>query len=98
FPAAVEHLPSLIDRAVVGYEPFGPVKLLVFPEHVHAAPVYFTAAQIEEHLALPVPNEHLDAYAEKARQHDAFILRSSTQTAVRLGGCLTGCEGTHAAR
>src|SRR5437899_11511729 len=74
YPAAVKHLLSLIDRAVVGYEPFGPVKLLVFPEHALAAPVYFTAAEIRQHLSLSVPNEHLDAFAKKAQQHDVLVL------------------------
>jgi predicted amidohydrolase len=70
---AVRHMLSMIDRAVIGYSPFAPVKLVVFPEYSHAAPVYFSAAELDYHLALPVPNDHIDRYAEKARQHDLYI-------------------------
>lgn len=99
YPTAVKQLLSLIDRAVIGYAPFAPVKLIVFPEHVHAAPVYFTAAEIAQHLALPIPNEHLDAYAAKARQHDVFILTTFLETDDRYPGhvfdtaCLVGPSG-----
>ncbi|MES1211821.1 MAG: nitrilase, partial [Acidobacteriota bacterium] len=31
---------AMIDNAVGGYAPFLPVKLVVFPEFAHAAPVY----------------------------------------------------------
>src|SRR4051794_95751 len=99
YPAAVRHLLSLIDRAVIGYEPFGRVRLVVFPEHAHAAPVYFTAAENVQHLALPIPNEHLDAYVVKARQHDLFILTTFLEADDRHPGhvfdtaCLVGPSG-----
>ena len=32
----------MVDRAVIGYEPFFDVKLVVFPEFAHAAPIYET--------------------------------------------------------
>jgi len=38
-PARVGQLLGMVDRAVVGYEPFFDVKLVVFPEFVHAAPI-----------------------------------------------------------
>jgi predicted amidohydrolase len=71
--AAVSHMLSVVDRAVLGYAPFAPVKLVVFPEFAHCAPVYFTAAELLEHLAVPIPNEHVDRYIHKARQHDVHI-------------------------
>jgi predicted amidohydrolase len=70
---AVNHMLAMIDRAVVGYAPFAPVKLVVFPEFAHAAPVYLTAEELHRHLAVPIPNEHTDRYAAKAREHDALI-------------------------
>ena len=38
---------GMIDRAVVGYEPFFDVKLVVFPEFAHAAPIYETVAELD---------------------------------------------------
>jgi predicted amidohydrolase len=46
---------------------------VVFPEFAHAAPVYPTVAELREKLAVPVPNEHTDRYAAKAREHGVFI-------------------------
>src|SRR5262245_24153032 len=97
--AAVKQLLALIDRAVIGYDPFGPVKLIVFPEYVHAAPVYLTAGELAQHLALPIPNEHLDAYVKKAKQHDVYVLTSFLETDERYPGhvfntaCLIGPTG-----
>src|SRR5438270_821526 len=59
---------GMIDRAVVGYRPFGDVKLVVFPEFAHAAPIYDTVEQLRDKLAVPVPNEHTDRYHKKARE------------------------------
>ena len=41
---------EMIDAAVVGYGPFFDVKLVVFPEFAHAAPVYMTAAELPKKL------------------------------------------------
>ena len=38
-PDRLGFLLGMIDRAVVGYEPFFDVRLVVFPEFAHAAPV-----------------------------------------------------------
>jgi predicted amidohydrolase len=69
----VDHLLAMIDRAVMGYAPFFPVKLLVFPEFGHAAPIYPTVEDLMERLAVPIPNEHTDRYRHKARQHGVYI-------------------------
>jgi predicted amidohydrolase len=58
---------ATIERTVAGYAPFGDVRLLAFPEFAHAAPVYATAPELLAHLALPIPNEHTDAYVALAR-------------------------------
>src|SRR5262249_35381277 len=39
------HTLQMIDQAVVGYAPLLPVKLIVFPEFAHAAPVYLTVSR-----------------------------------------------------
>ncbi|MBA2707431.1 MAG: nitrilase, partial [Gemmatimonadaceae bacterium] len=39
---------EMIDHAVGGYEPFFDVRLIVFPEFAHAAPVYSTVEKLVE--------------------------------------------------
>lgn len=73
----VDAMLAMIDRAVLGYEPFFPVRLLVFPEFAHAAPIYPTVEELLDRLALPIPNEHTDRYRHKARQHGIFIQTGS---------------------
>jgi len=64
---------DMVRMAVEGYAPFLPVKLLVFPEFAHAAPVYPTAAGLTRHLTVPIPNEHTERYAAVARELDVYI-------------------------
>ena len=63
----------LIDSAVAGSAPFLPVRLVVFPEFAHAAPVFPTVKELREKLAVAIPNEHTAALAEKAREHQLYI-------------------------
>ncbi len=69
----VDRMLAMIDGAVLGYRPFFPIRLVVFPEFAHAAPVYTTVAELREHLAVPVPNEHTERYVDKAREHQIHI-------------------------
>ena len=69
----VSHMLRMVRMVVEGYSPFCPVKLLVFPEFAHAAPIYTTVEQLCRHLTLPVPNEHTERYAETARELDVYI-------------------------
>ena len=71
--ANTDRMLAMIDHAVAGSLPFLPVRLVVFPEFAHAAPVYETVGQLLDKLAVPIPNEHTDRLAAKARQHDVFI-------------------------
>ena len=64
---------AMIDAAVNGAAPFLPVRLLVFPEFAHAAPVYASAAELLEKLAVPIPNEHTERLQRKAREYDVYI-------------------------
>jgi predicted amidohydrolase len=73
----VNHMLAMIDRAVVGYAPFAPVRLVVFPEFGHAAPIYLTVEELLDHLAVPIPNEHTDRYRDKAREHGVYIQTAS---------------------
>lgn len=68
---------GMIDRAVVGYAPFFDVKLVVFPEFAHAAPIYETVPELLDRLAIPIPNEHTDRYIRKARERGIWIQTGS---------------------
>ena len=96
----VDRMLEMIDHAVVGYSPFLPVRLLVFPEFAHAAPIYATAAELHRRLAVPVPNEHTERYVAKAKVHDVYVqtgtfLESDEKYpgAVFNTTCLIGPEG-----
>ncbi len=69
----VERMLGMIDDAVSGYRPLFPVRLVAFPEFAHAAPVYASVAELRQKLAVPLPNEHVERYTAKARQHDIYI-------------------------
>jgi predicted amidohydrolase len=71
--ARVDRMLAMIDGAVIGYRPIYDVRLVVFPEFAHAAPVYASAAELRERLAVEVPNEHTDRYRAKAREHGIYI-------------------------
>jgi len=66
-------LAHLIDQAVVGYAPFLPVRLVVFPEFAHSAPVFLTARELREKLAVSIPNEHTAVMQKKAKEYDLYI-------------------------
>ena len=69
----VDHMLAMIDNAVEGYAPLGPVKLLAFPEFAHAAPIYPKLSSLRRRLAVPIPNEHTERYTRKARTLDVYI-------------------------
>jgi predicted amidohydrolase len=75
--SAVGHMLAMIDRAVAGYEPFMSVRLVVFPEFGHAAPIYPTVEELHEKLAIAIPNEHTDRYHQKARELGIWIQTGS---------------------
>ena len=75
--ANTDRMLSMIDSAVAGAAPFLPVRLVVFPEFAHSAPVFETAAELIEKLAIEIPNEHTERLAQKAREHDIYIQSGS---------------------
>ncbi len=68
---------KLIDQAVIGYRPFGKVRLVVFPEFAHAAPVFPTLKELREKLGVEIPNRQTDRLEKKAREHDIYIQSGS---------------------
>jgi formamidase len=75
--ASTDRMLSMIDSAVAGSAPFLPVRLVVFPEFAHAAPVFPTVQELLQKLTVQIPNEHTDRLAEKAREHDIYIQSGS---------------------
>ena len=91
---------AMIDAAVAGSAPFLPVRLVVFPEFAHAAPVFATVRELIDKLAVPIPNEHTERLRQKAREHDIYIQSGSMlEVDPRWPGvvfnttCLIGPEG-----
>lgn len=68
---------SIVEQTIVGYEPFHDVRLLVFPEFAHAAPIYDGVAALRDRLAVPVPNEHTDRYARLCAEYGCYIQTGS---------------------
>jgi predicted amidohydrolase len=96
----VDRMLALLSQAVEGYSPFLPVKLVVFPEFAHAAPVYPTVRELLDKLAIPVPNEHTARYEEKAKEYGiwvqtgTFLERDDRYPGVVFNTtCLVGPEG-----
>lgn len=96
----VRRMVTIVEQTVAGYAPFGDVRLLVFPEFAHAAPVFETTAGLLAHLAVPIPNEHTDAYHRVAKklgvyvQTGTFLERDDRHPgAVFNTTCLVGPDG-----
>src|SRR5713101_4101676 len=75
--ANTDRMLSLIDSAVAGAAPFLPVRLVVFPEFAHSAPIFETAEELIEKLAIEIPNEHTEHLQQKAREHNIYIQSGS---------------------
>ena len=69
----VKRMCEMAEQTIVGYEPFFDVRLLVFPEFAHAAPIYQSVRELRNKLAIPVPNEHTDTYEALCRKYGCFI-------------------------
>ncbi len=75
--ANTDRMLAMIDDALLGAKPFLPVRLVVFPEFAHSAPVFESVAELREKLAVPVPNEHTDRIAAKAKQEGIYVQTGS---------------------
>lgn len=64
---------EIAEQTIIGYEPFFDVRLLVFPEFAHAAPIYDSVAKLSDKLAIPMPNEHTERYTRLARQYGCYL-------------------------
>lgn len=68
---------AMAERAVVGYRPFFDIRLLVFPEFAHAAPIFASVEELSDKLGVELPNEATDRYAAFCRKHGVFIQTGS---------------------
>ena len=75
--ANTDRMLAMIDAAVAGSAPFLPVRLVVFPEFAHAAPVFASARELRDRLAVQIPNEHTERLWQKAREHGIYIQSGS---------------------
>lgn len=98
--ANAQRMIEMVDMAVEGYGPFMDVRLLVFPEFAHAAPIYPTARALCKHLTLPIPNEYTQQYHDKAQELGVYIqtgtfLEEDPQWPGKVfnSTCLIGPEG-----
>jgi predicted amidohydrolase len=98
--ANTDRMLAMVDAAVAGSAPFLPVRLVVFPEFAHAAPVYETTTQLLDKLAVEIPNEHTERLWGKAREHGVYIQSGTMlERDARWPGvvfnstCLVGPEG-----
>jgi predicted amidohydrolase len=73
----VHRMIRIIEQTITGYEPFFDVRLLTFPEFAHAVPIHDNVADLKRHLAIPVPNEHTDAYEKIAKKYGCYIQTGS---------------------
>ncbi len=75
--ANTKRMCAMLEQTIAGYEPFFDVRLFTFPEFAHSPPVYQTATELKNRLAVPVPNEHTDRYEAFAKKHGCYIQTGS---------------------
>lgn len=68
---------AMIEQTIVGYEPFFDVRLLVFPEFAHAAPIYADLNELRKRLAVELPNEHTDVYHRLCKKYGCYVQSGS---------------------
>lgn len=67
----------LIEQTVLGYEPFFDVRLFVLPEFGHQVPIYQTAKEIHDKLAVELPNQYTTQYQKLCQKYGIFIQTAS---------------------
>lgn len=69
----VSRMCDMVEQTIDGYQPFGDVRLLVFPEFAHAAPIHEDVGRLLADLAVEVPNEFVDRYAKVCQARGCWI-------------------------
>lgn len=68
---------SMIEKTVLGYEPFFDVRLFVLPEFGHQVPIYPEVKDIHAKLAVELPNEYTDKYEKLCKKYGIYIQTAS---------------------
>ncbi len=64
---------EMAKQAITAYEPYFDVRLLVFPEFAHAAPIYDNVPELRDRLGVQIPNEHTDRYCQLTREYGCYV-------------------------
>lgn len=64
---------EMIRHTIVGYEPLHDVRLFVFPEFSHVAPIYDSVRETTERLAVELPGKDIEPYIALAREYGCYI-------------------------
>lgn len=67
----------MIEKTVLGYEPFFDVRLFVLPEFGHQVPIYPDAKSLYDQLAVEIPNQYTDKYQKLCQKYGIFIQTAS---------------------
>jgi len=76
-PKRIDSMCKAIEQTVVGYEPFFDVRLFVLPEFGHQVPIYNTAKEIHDKLAVELPAEYTEKYQTLCKKYGIFIQTAS---------------------
>jgi len=72
-----EAMCTLIEQTVIGYEPFFDVRLFVLPEFGHQVPIYQTAKELHDKLAVELPNNYTEKYHKLCQKYGIYIQTAS---------------------
>lgn len=67
----------LVEQTISGYEPFFDVRLFVLPEFGHQVPIYQSAKEIHEKLAVELPNQYTNTYQKLCKKYGIYIQTAS---------------------
>ena len=68
---------KMIEQTVLGYEPFFDVRLFVLPEFGHQVPIFQTAKELHDKLAVEIPNKYTEQYQKLCKKYGIFIQTAS---------------------
>jgi predicted amidohydrolase len=71
-PGRVAELVAMAEGALVGYGPFHDLRLFVFPEFAHCAPMYPTIEDLRARVTVR-PEDHVGPYERFCRQNGVFV-------------------------
>ena len=75
-PGRVAELVKMAEGTLAGYAPFHDVRLFVFPEFVHCAPMYVSVAELLARTAVR-PEDHVAPYERFCKANGVFVQTGS---------------------